>query len=58
MDPLTLAEDAHLAARGFFTSVEDPEWDRRPLVGMPWRFAGCDPLALTPPPRVHVLSEA
>jgi crotonobetainyl-CoA:carnitine CoA-transferase CaiB-like acyl-CoA transferase len=48
--PADLLSDPQLAARGFLTPVEHPEWGRRRLVGLPWRRFGGPALALAPPP--------
>jgi crotonobetainyl-CoA:carnitine CoA-transferase CaiB-like acyl-CoA transferase len=34
-----LAEDPHLAARGFFVDLEHPEVGKRHHAGLPWRFS-------------------
>jgi crotonobetainyl-CoA:carnitine CoA-transferase CaiB-like acyl-CoA transferase len=52
-----LVADQHLLERRFFTEVEHPDWGRRRLIGLPWRFAGEGPIALRPPPRVGTGSD-
>jgi crotonobetainyl-CoA:carnitine CoA-transferase CaiB-like acyl-CoA transferase len=48
--PADLLSEPQLAARGFLTPVEHPEWGRRRLVGLPWRRFGGPAVALGPPP--------
>jgi crotonobetainyl-CoA:carnitine CoA-transferase CaiB-like acyl-CoA transferase len=43
-----LAEDPHLAARGFFVDLPHPEVGRRHHAGIPWRLSGT-PLAVENP---------
>jgi benzylsuccinate CoA-transferase BbsF subunit len=38
----SIADDPHVAARGFFETVEHPTIGRRRVVGAPWRFASGD----------------
>ena len=52
VDPKTLTEDAQLAARAFFETVDHPEWGTRRLVGIPWRQFGQPPPPLGPPPML------
>lgn len=47
-----VADDEHLAARGFFPEVIHPSLGTARLVGLPWRFAGKGPLPLKPPPAL------
>jgi crotonobetainyl-CoA:carnitine CoA-transferase CaiB-like acyl-CoA transferase len=53
--PARLAQDEHLVDRGFFTSVDHPEWGCRSLIGIPWRPEGGGALPLAPPPCLRVL---
>lgn len=46
-----LLRSPHLESRGFFTTVEHPDWGRRSLVGIPWRPVGAAALGLGAPPR-------
>jgi crotonobetainyl-CoA:carnitine CoA-transferase CaiB-like acyl-CoA transferase len=50
--PADLITDAHLVDRGFFSTVEHPEWGRRRVIGIPWRPAGGDAIRLTAPPTM------
>src|SRR5262249_3702150 len=57
-----LIEDPHLAARGFFEEVDQPEMERARLPQVPWRLSGVDRPPLRPAPRFaesteHVLKE-
>lgn len=36
----SIAEDPHVAARGFIRGIEHPTLGRRLIVGIPWRFGG------------------
>ncbi len=49
-DAEALLADEQLAAFGLFTGVDHPEWGRRLLVGLPWRFVGEPTIALRAPP--------
>jgi crotonobetainyl-CoA:carnitine CoA-transferase CaiB-like acyl-CoA transferase len=51
--PADLIKDEHLSARGFFGAVTHPQWGRRQLLGLPWRFAGEDPIPLGAPPELQ-----
>jgi crotonobetainyl-CoA:carnitine CoA-transferase CaiB-like acyl-CoA transferase len=52
MSAADLIVSPQLAARGFLTEVEHPEWGRRRLVGIPWRPFGAPALALGAPPML------
>jgi crotonobetainyl-CoA:carnitine CoA-transferase CaiB-like acyl-CoA transferase len=52
LDGKGLVEDPHFVERGFFTEVDHPDWGRRGLIGLPWRFAGEGAIPLRPPPRL------
>jgi crotonobetainyl-CoA:carnitine CoA-transferase CaiB-like acyl-CoA transferase len=56
--PARLADDEHLVDRGFFTTVEHPEWGSRGLIGIPWRPEGRGALPLAPPPCLRVLDSS
>ncbi len=47
----SLVDDEQLASFGIYVEVDHPEWGRRRIVGVPWRFVGEPPLALGAPPR-------
>jgi crotonobetainyl-CoA:carnitine CoA-transferase CaiB-like acyl-CoA transferase len=47
-----LVADEHLAAREFFPEIEHALWGRRRLIGVPWRFVGREPFAISAPPRL------
>ena len=46
-----LLDDEQLAAFGLYVEVDHPEWGRRRIVGVPWRFVGEPTVALDAPPR-------
>lgn len=48
--PADLIADRHLTERGFFVSVDHPDYGRKLLAGLPWRRAGDRPWPLRPPP--------
>lgn len=51
--PRQLPAVAQLAARGFFTPVEHPEWGHRRLIGIPWRPFGQSAIELGAPPLLE-----
>jgi crotonobetainyl-CoA:carnitine CoA-transferase CaiB-like acyl-CoA transferase len=46
-----LLDDEQLASFGIYVEVEHPEWGRRRIVGVPWRFVGEAAQTLDAPPR-------
>lgn len=52
MRPADLVADEHLAVRGFFAEVQHPQWGRRQIIGLPWRFVGAGPIPLTASPEL------
>ncbi|HET6793417.1 MAG TPA: CoA transferase, partial [Acidimicrobiales bacterium] len=48
--PVDLIGDPHLAERGFFVTVDHPEYGSKRLAGLPWRRAGGEAWPLRPPP--------
>lgn len=49
---LEAVDEPHLAARGWFVSMTHPDVGTHKYNGFPWRFADCELLAHTPPPRL------
>jgi crotonobetainyl-CoA:carnitine CoA-transferase CaiB-like acyl-CoA transferase len=50
-DTESLLADEQLSSFGIFAEVDHPEWGRRRIVGVPWRFVGNPTIALGAPPR-------
>ena len=50
-DAESLIDDEQLVTFGIYVEVDHPEWGRRRIVGVPWRFVGEPAVALDPPPR-------
>ena len=50
LSPEQMLGDSHLTQRGFFPTVNHPEWGRRHLIGIPWRLRGERPIPLRAPP--------
>jgi crotonobetainyl-CoA:carnitine CoA-transferase CaiB-like acyl-CoA transferase len=53
-----LAEDPHLAARGFFVELEHPEVGARKHVGVPWRMSESDCRVRRPAPCLGADTDA
>ena len=50
-DSESLVDDEQLATFGIYVEVDHPEWGRRRIVGVPWRFVGEPAQTLDAPPR-------
>ena len=50
--PRQLPDIPQLQSRGFFTSVDHPDWGHKRLIGIPWRPCGGDAIPLRPPPSL------
>jgi crotonobetainyl-CoA:carnitine CoA-transferase CaiB-like acyl-CoA transferase len=55
LPPDQMLDDNHLSQRGFFATVDHPEWGHRHLIGIPWRAAGEQPIPLRAPPLFAAL---
>jgi crotonobetainyl-CoA:carnitine CoA-transferase CaiB-like acyl-CoA transferase len=53
-----LADDAHLAGRGFFVELEHPEVGVRKHVGVPWRMSESDCRVRRPAPCLGADTDA